>query len=248
MQPDYNQKSVVFISFHKCATSYFSREVLKHLNGLKLIDYLGAFYRGDVEVKPKIIESGYVYGVIRLQDADHPRFRFVKSFIESPEFFRLKQIYWTRDPRDILVSMYYSFGFSHGMSVDETFKEYQMQLREKYQKMTVDDCVLEEVDKVKVKFLQMKALMEASEDFIHLKYETMVFDFDVMYESLRNYVPLSNDIREDFFKQTRPRAIVNIANHRRSGGVGDYKNILHPETIKVLNRELEDVLRWFGYV
>ncbi len=57
-----------------------------------------------------------------------------------------------RDPRDILVSSYYSFGFSHGFSSVQKIKDIQKERRIIIQSKTIDEYALENSDRILTNF------------------------------------------------------------------------------------------------
>lgn len=242
-----DQTSIAFISFHKCATSYFTHQVLPNFRGLNHIDYLRNLYRKNEDNLPGLMADGHVYGVLRIQEREHPRYDFVNQLFQEPAFWDMKHIFWTRDPRDILISSYYSFGFSHGFSKDPELAAYQKKRRDRYCNMTLNECVLKEAPKVREKFMHMKRLMDSSDRFIHLKYEEMVLHFDEFFDKLAGFAPLDGGAYEKLLSDSRPMNNEDQMSHRRSGAVGDYKNKLDRSTIELLDNELNDVLRAFSY-
>lgn len=241
------QKSVVFISFHKCATSYFSNYVLNNVQGLNLIDFLKYLYDNKDNVKPCFKENGYVYGVLRLQNTGHPRYDFVNELLASNNFNNLKHLFWVRDPRDIIVSEYYSFKYTHGYSKIKEHKEYQDKRRNKMLEQSIDDYVLHMAPLVKDKFLKMQDLINNSSDYLLLKYEDMIVNFESFYHALSKFIPLNADFYEAFYQDTRPREQEKIDSHKRSGAFGEYASKLQPQTINILNEELSVVLDFFKY-
>ena len=101
--------SIAFISLHKCATTFFQRSVLKELNELTLVDYQVYEYYHNEKITAAIKPKGYIYAVLRLYDKDHPGYKLTNKLVHIKNLQNIKTIFWVRDPRDILVSLYYSF-------------------------------------------------------------------------------------------------------------------------------------------
>lgn len=240
-------KSIVFISLHKCATSYFSDYVLRNVTGYKLIDYLQYLYQHDQKLIPDIKKYGHIYGVIRLQEENHPRFNFVESFLAHPEFCNTRQVYFTRDPRDILVSSYYSFGFTHGISNVEDMKHYEIEKRENIRKQSLDEYVLNEAPVLRDKLLKMHNLIHGNTDCIHLKYEEMIQEFDKFFEKFIEYVPVNESIYDVFYKNTRPARDSGRDLHKRDGSIQGYQYKLRNSTVDELNFIFKDVIQYFNY-
>ncbi len=248
-----SQKSIMFISFHKCATSYFSSYVLKNTVGYEHVDYLSELYKYQENnpifqsIKPHIEEQNHVYGTVRIQDTDHPRYAFVESLFYNENFSSIKKIYWVRDPRDILVSMYFSFGFTHGLSINEEFRNYQLKERNRISQQSLDEFIIDEAPKIRKKFLRMLELMNSDPNYILLKYEDMINNFENFYSKLTEFIPLDENIKTEIFNNTRPRIQEDNTQHQRSGAVSGYKDKLKPETVKILNTELRSILNRFDY-
>lgn len=242
-----DKQSIAFISFHKCATSFFSSKVFKKLNSHTQIDYLQLMYSQENLYYPMIIEKGILYGVLRLQDEDHPRYDFVQNFLNQKKFHQLKHIFWIRDPRDILVSMYYSFGHSHGYAKNLNFRLYQEEQRNKIKAQSLDEFALKEAHNLNKKFLHMNRLVTQSSENILLRYEDMVLDFDNFFNELNEFLEIDKGFYNEFKRATRPNEIIQEDRHKRSGGVGGYKDFLKPETVNKINDILHDILLIFNY-
>ena len=241
-----SKKSIVFISFHKCATSFFSKKVFKEIGDYSQINYLQEMYDSSHNYYPLMKDKGYLYGVIRLQNSDHPRYKFVNDLLKQKNFPRLKHIFWIRDPRDILVSMYYSFGFTHGYSNTSDVQEYQKK-RRKLIPQSLDEFVIAEAPKINKKFNQMSELIENSNDYILLKYEYMINSFDDFYSQLNSFMPINEAFYQDFKNETTPNEVEDVSSHKRSGKVGGFRESLRPETILKVNEILAGNLKRFDY-
>ncbi len=243
-----SKKSIVFVSFHKCATSFFSSYILKQADGLEQVNYANQLYvKSSSTTKCHIDAKGKIYGVIRILDGKHPSFDFINEFLSNPDLDETNIIFWTRDPRDILVSMYYSFGFSHGFSSDPSIRNYQELRRERIQSMTLDEYVIDEAEEIVKKFEQMKRMMEEKNNYILLSYEEMINDFDSFFNKLSKVITLGEVEKQKIFKETRPQSTENKDQHKRKGSVGGYKEKLQPNTIHELNKKLMPILSYFNY-
>ena len=243
----FKKKTIVFISFHKCATSFFSSYILKQTNDMEQIDYAKLLYNNTSNINVKIEPYGKIYGVIRILDEKHPSFNVINNFLLNSDLDKVNIIFWTRDPRDILVSMYYSFGFSHGLSNDPLISKYQQERREKIQNMTLDEYVLNEAEVIIKKFEIMKKMMEEKKNYILLSYEEMINDFDSFFSKLSAVIPLDKTKKNKIFEETRPQTSENQYAHKRKGSVGSYKEKLKASTIAELNKKLFPLLIYFQY-
>lgn len=239
--------SIVFISLHKCATSFFTKTVFKELKELTLVDYQSYQYQHDDEIMPSIREKGYLYAVLRLYDRDHPGYHLTDTLLDIANLENIKTIFWVRDPRDILVSLYYSFGFSHPFSPNQMIQKHQHERRKKIQDMELDEYVLKEAPNLKWKFEQIDRLRQQLPNHLFLRYEEMVHDFEPFFRTLSSYTGINQNLYDDMLTQTRPNQDEDINSHKRSGKTQGYKEKLKPETIEELNKILATTLKKFNY-
>lgn len=244
-----SHESVYFYTFHKCASSLFSGYVLKNIEGLRHVDYAGQIYHGKRVEKLAFEETGYIYGPIRLSvDRMSPVYKRLVEPVSDPAFVKDKiAIFLVRDPRDILVSAYYSFGYTHGVSRLKEIQARQKIVRGEIQAKTVDEYAVDSADVIARNFETVNKLSGVCKRSAVLKYETMISDFDGFVGQFTQYVDVSPKVIQQIFQRSRPKQKVNTASHRRSGRPGGFRNALEKETIMVLNRKFEDTLERFQY-
>ena len=244
-------QSVYFYTFHKCASTLFSGYVLKNLNGLYNIDYLHQIYSGKRKTGKELVfkDKGFVYGPIRLSaDRQGPGWRMLVNPTTSPDFVENKiALFLVRDPRDILVSSYYSFGFTHGLSKVPEIRERQKAERRNIQEKTVDEYVLGSVRRQIELFRVVHDLSSACAHSAILKYEDMIENFDFFVQQFRKYVGVEDTVIQGMYQRSRPRRIEDTSSHRRSGQVQGFRAKLKETTIRSINIELADTLALFGY-
>lgn len=148
-----------------------------------------------------------------------------------------------RDPRDVLVSMYYSWSYSHP-GIDES-------LRERRRKMGVDKFVLENSAQLKKKYELYISDFLTLPQTTFLKYETFVLNRTQWLEDFLSAIGLDpNSWRYRIMAWRNPAAKIrkeNIHAHIRKAVPGDYREKLSPETSKALTSEWKDILRTLGY-
>ena len=242
-------RSILFLSFHKCATSYFSSTLLRNIPGYTLIDYATRTYLDEKNTVPSVSFEpfGHIYGVVRILERDHPNFRLIHTLLERPELSEFDILCWTRDPRDILVSMYYSFGFTHTYSPNPRIRAYQEKRRNRIQSLSLDDYVLEASFSLQEKFLTMHKVMQRYPHAVHFRYEDMITSFDTFFTEFQKVLPVPTSFKETFREATRPRSSENTVSHKRSGNVGEYRRKLSKETIRELDRRFAPIFDIFGY-
>lgn len=225
--------------------------MLKNATGLFHMDYEAQIYSGrrSSEKKLNFRTNGFIYGPIRISaGVQGPVGELLVKPTTEHEFIRDKiAIFFIRDPRDILVSSYYSFGFTHGLSKVNAIRERQEAARGSIREMTLDEYVLDSVDKQINHFRILYDLSSTCERSVVLRYEDMINDFDGFSEQLRRYVSFDAATIQEIYQRSRPRKTEDATSHRRSGQVGGFREKLEESTIKAVNKKLADTLALFGY-
>jgi hypothetical protein len=155
-----------------------------------------------------------------------------------------------RDPRDMLVSLYYSMGYTHKYGSKHGFSK----VREKL----IDNFVLG-----KPKFLKRYETLLGwptnRSNIIYLRYHNMVENFQ--YWLNRAVQPFSltpsqeqllfkkfkgqfKPVKENTVKQMKS----GILKHKRKMTPGDYKEKLKKETIEKLNEKFKDIIQFINEV
>ncbi|MEO0533260.1 MAG: sulfotransferase domain-containing protein [Cyanobacteria bacterium P01_A01_bin.123] len=194
-------------------------------------------------------KRGVIYGPIRISaDETDPVGKVLVKPTTDHGFIRDKiALFFVRDPRDILVSSYYSFGFTHGLSRVDEIRERQEARRKIIREQTLDEYVLQSVENQINLFSILYDLSNACERSVILKYEDMINDFDTFVKQLLRYVSLSDGIIQGCYERSRPKMTEDKTSHRRSGHVQGFRHKLEEDTIETLNRKLADTLTLFGY-
>lgn len=178
----------------------------------------------------------------------------------SKQHHRIHLIIHTRDPRDVLVSMYYSFGWTHTApeGKEKEFAEFQQGVRN----MTVDQFALESVDDQVQWLTYLISLLEhppTRQPFVLIStYQRMVENFSAWNRNVCQFLHIGYNqtmALEQLFiedmQRTRQRMIKPLDvtteynssySHVRDGSSGQYNRKLKPETIDRLNSVLESLL------
>jgi hypothetical protein len=241
-------ESVYFYTLHKCASGLFSDYVLKNVRDLCLMDYADRLYNGYPVETVRFEERGFIYGPIRLSTGPSTIYdRFIEP-ASRVDFVRDKlAIFLVRDPRDILVSSYYSFGYTHNFSAVKEIEEQQLQIRELIRGRTIDAFTLELAPGWLTYFESLERLARACRRGIVLKYEDMIHNWEKFSSGLTQYLDFSRRVLRRIYKLSRPLDKESETGHRRSGRPGAYKHKLLPPTIARLNIIFEPVLTRFHY-
>lgn len=250
-----NQKSVLHFSINKAATQH-TKKVLRELakeNDLIPIDYNGFAFatnlpyldllsHEEMESYKQIFKpKGYLYSVLG---------GMVKN-IDHMDAYRI--ILTIRDPRDILVSKYFSMAFSHAVPEKTGNKRDSfLKKREATKNMSIDAFVLKEYPVVLSRFRAYKnELTEVYDNVTVLRYEDMITNYNGWLKGLVDGGGFSvsdtlfNRLIAEF-EDKRVRT-ENKYRHVRKAAAGDYKEKLQPETIRKLNKIFSPYMVFFGY-
>lgn len=247
-------RSVLFFSFYRSGSTFLGglmKKIAKEA-GLTIVDLDSYFYqlgkgkewveKGRIMLNAACQSTGYFYGPLR-------------SFNRGiPNIENYKILLVLRDPRDVIVSSYYSL-YSHVTPLLEGKKALRtrMKRRKKESEQTVDEFVINRLNK-KTRFLPeykeyYKGLI-GKPNVLFLKYEDMVENFDAWLDQLIEF--LGMDISKEFIDQIKVEVDFNVSKediykHKRQVTPGDYKRKLKPGTIDVLDSKTREVRKLFGY-
>lgn len=161
-----------------------------------------------------------------------------------------KAVLLIRDPRDALVSQYFSFGgksISHRLP--EKNKEAFLEKVQNTAHLEIDQYVMSAAANHRKKLIAYKNNLNFDKVLV-FKYEEIYFDkrkflhaifnhYEILVEpELLDRVAADNDIRPESEDSTK---------HIRKGLPGDHLNKLQPETIQKLNDMFMDICAWYGY-
>ncbi|HZB90338.1 MAG TPA: sulfotransferase domain-containing protein [Stellaceae bacterium] len=241
------------LGIRKSGSSMLNRvgQLLSRFNSYNFVDVAGRLFTNNIKVGQwirdpsfsEIIYPGNVYG----------GFRNCPLGIEGNDIFRrAKKVLLVRDPRDALVSEYFSNAYSHSLpQTGETggARGDLLQQRQAALATPIDDYVLGRAKMMRRTVAEYLPLSQEPNTLL-LKYEDVIFAKDAMVQ----------DIVGHFGWVCRPKQLEailgwvdvkpqqeNPKQFIRKVTPGDHQEKLRQETIDRLNDELADVLETFGY-
>ena len=250
------QKSILLWTTHKTASTFIGKVLKEFANNsnYKYFDYASSiWYMGDsFELEnPFIIESncpflfkdfGEIYGPLRTPFKISQQNNYTNIFI-------------VRDPRDLLISNFYSKSFSHELPNTKFIKKEFINKRTKFIEKGIDQYCLEYVDKWIIPYFknyqEMKDNCNGSE---FLTYEYFLNSPSNFINKLSQYMNIKigkNTINKLTKKATSPfyrdLFINNNLSHFRSGKSRQFENEIRKETLNELNEKLKDILIYWGF-
>lgn len=238
------------LGVRKSGSSIFSSIVnaLAIFNEVHTVDIPGALFSAGIRyvewnTHPRIADllwRGNVYIGFR----DPPT-----AFYADPVFRGGKKILMVRDPRDALVSEYFSNAFSHSLPTEQTGDTVLEQERAKALQSSLEAYVLDRAEHLDATVSGYKRLI-GDPNLLVLRYEDVIFDkrkwigeiarhfgWQASDELIGNILSWA-DVRPD---AENPQAFV------RRVAPGDHLDKLSPGAITTVNGRLSGIWREFGY-
>jgi Sulfotransferase domain len=174
-------------------------------------------------------------------------FRTLPFYFDGFDFTKFKKILLIRDPRDILVSHYFSIQKSHGLPPGE-LGEALLKKRHKLMAMDINDYALEQAPMFQ-KIIQRYTMIE-DEKFKLFRYEDVIFNKQQWVSEILRFLNFEIEEsqayeiakKQDIFPQEE-----NEKSHIRKVTPGDHQEKLKTSTIKSLNETFEDILLKYNY-
>jgi len=198
--------------------------------------------KAPANVAELFLPTGYVY----------LGFRSFPYHFAIPGFASGRTILLVRDPRDMVVSLYFSLAHSHtkpGQAASDSLLKTFNERRQQAQEQDIDSFVLSKTRAVQNYFASIERNLDGI-DHKCWRYEDIIFDKERWTNEMLDYLELSvpqkmvrtivarNDIKPSTEASTE---------HIRKVTPGDHKDKLNSGTIEKLNQALAPILRRYGY-
>jgi len=243
--------SCYVFAFHKSGSVLINSitSALMNAHAVPVIDLPNYFFELGIEIKSVLLNCDRLF---RPRGYCYLGFRQFFPCLQGALSERLRsaqKILLVRDPRDMLVSLYYSVKYSHFYPTKGTPHFHREVIaQKKTTDFTVDDfCIrwsgsyvdrLSEYDEL----IDDKCLVIKYEDIIYNKVQLAQsicghFHLDISPQTLESLIVTYNEIP----RRDRPQ------HHIRQAHPGDHIRKLQPKTIVTLNEILKGFLDRFGY-
>ena len=242
-----------YFGHHKCATQWMARLIMR-----SIADRLGLrwHYAREEEIAGSTLDV-----FCRERKIDVVCYANAKLEKSKPESFR--SFHMVREPRDLLVSAYFSHRYSHPT---DQWRALALQ-REKLSSMTVEDGMLSTMDFINPTFEDLDSWDYGSGASIEVKFEDVTGSFDEfihLFERLgvvREGIAYDGDVgllREELkqiwdsnsFKSLskgRNKGEENVRRHYRRGLRGDFAIYFTPKVEKRFNDRWGHLIIKLGY-
>lgn len=242
------KESIYFITFHRSGSSFCEKYLLPSVKGLRHIDYASLFYHGRT---PPVVfkKKGFLYGPLRLSaNPESPVYKKIVEplFFDNGKTFVGKSIFFIRDPREVLVSSYDAFGWTHGISSSREIARFQLKRQDEIKSLKLDEYVLKYADHYKSFFENLIQIRKTCPNSILLKFEEMIFDWENFLSTLSKFVELDRQGIDRLYKNKK------AGENGRSSENGTiisnrFRQLLKQSTIENLDHRFEDILAELSY-
>lgn len=224
---------------------------LARRNQMNVIDIPDRFFHAGLRVVDwenadlsEVVRPGNVY-------IGYRSFPLAQSEMEI--FKKSKKIFMFRDPRDALVSQYFSDAYSHSLpkSVNNVTKGREEFLKKRASALAadIDTYVLEQAGNIRKALMNFAPLFD-DPNCLLMRYEEYIFqkkrmiykilkqyDWNVHPGQVNNLLETIDQVPDSEDKKRFVRKVVP----------GDHRAKLKPETITALDRKLKDVMELYDY-
>ena len=254
-QKKFKKKSSLIWTTNKSASVYL-RKVINEINKyseFKAFDYSGAIWSlaGRINLdNPYDIER--ISSLYRTHGEIYVPLRTPFEF-EGRENF--KNIFFLRDPRDLLVSRYYSIAFSHKLPYQELNSEEFLKKRNQARSLGIDNFCLKEVEEwIIPHFIKFRSLRESSKESFIFKYEKFIESPELFLTQFLDSieVTLPDSIQNKLVKLSKIPTIQNskhykLKSHYRSGKSRQFESELEESTLEELNKKLKEIIIYLDF-
>lgn len=236
--------SIALFTLHKAGSTFLSQRLAKILihQGYVVSDVDLFFYqKGEPS---KMVEIARDERTCRYMFSRKGVFHNAIRWPINPDWLsETKILLVTRDPRDILTSMYYSWKYSHSIKCQS-----QMEERKKLERWTVDQFVVDgnKLDGL-VRRLETYALYIKISLVHHESYENIVTQPVLTEERIARFLCLPPKREKIFAEQDFQINAEDVMSHKRQVMPGDHARKLAPETIRYCNAKIRHLAPIYGW-
>lgn len=243
----------VFFTTPKCASTFVAQTlslIERESSNVKTYNYEGLYWNtGHTDVYRSInrdaerlfSKSTAIYGPLR-------------HYVEVPGIENRPVVLMLRDPRDAVLSSYYSVAFSHSLPGGRQARKNYIARREHAKSLSPDEYVAYALTEYLPKYEIYAEKILGLKNVTFISYEEMIHDIELWARRFIEGLGLTasdglvTKIKAAYLSgKPDESSIETVENHRRNGAHGQFKEKLKPETVELLNREFSDIIREFSH-
>ena len=237
-----DQPSVALFTLHKAGSTFLSERLALLLKQQKYdVADLGYHCRQDPGKLLALLEQESVcHALFSKKGIFH---KAIRRPVNPDWVGETRIILVTRDPRDIMTSMYFSFKHSHVI-----LKEADRSRKSKMETIAIDEFVLQSG--------QLEAMVDRLERYqeylknpqvCHITYEEMVTYPEAAENRMATFLGLPADREKIFAKEDFGVEREDALSHKRQVTPGDHARKLAPATIRHCNNKIRHLMPVYGW-
>tara|TARA_B100000242_G_C43042966_1_gene486688 strand:- start:1530 stop:2420 length:891 start_codon:yes stop_codon:yes gene_type:complete len=252
-----SQKSSLLWTTHKGASSLLTKLFFKIENEISF-----NYYDFESKLVKYSRELDNIYNPYNLlgefNDIFFQRFNNIYGPLRQPyQIDRMdsyNHVFFLRDPRDVIISSYYWFGFnSNNTKFDDHFglSDSLIKKRDKIQSLNKDDaCIYLANEWLLDKYLAYMEIYNKYESTFFIPYKLLKNNPDLFLKNILKAVGLKDKngaVKKLAEKVIQKKPSKKDIKHRRSGKSSQYLNELHPKTIEKINLIFNPILNQWDF-
>lgn len=242
------ERSILFLSTIRCGTQLVDSvisEIFASKGGVSLD--LGKYhFHSGVKNEGQLLsvkkaeelypKTGYYFGPLR-------------PIAEGFDYSDYRVINVVRDPRDIMVSYFYSMAYAH----TPQNRKYVLDAKEAREKGV--EWFVQQSYRLELVGNDLRKILKQTWDLegaVNFRYEDMMRDYQSFLNQLLALLDISSETEglfEHFLQKQNELSAKkgSLLGHRRSGKSRQFDEVLEPETVAFLTDQFADLLEGFGY-
>lgn len=237
-----DKQSVIVFSMHRSASTFMidflkklaSFNSMRHVFNDPKLESMPINKGKHIRTIPDHLKKGFtpagcVYGPYR-------------RLVAIPNIKNYKQLLVLRDPRDVLVSLYFAQVYSHGPPPDKVLRQEYLRRTRKAKEQGIDKYVLAGTDNI-LGIYRVYRKAHKENEMLLLTYEEMVTNFRTFLRKFLDHCELDcykQMLKFDRFKPPKE----NVYEHKRQVTPGDHVRKLAKPTTEKLSIKFKEILRW----
>jgi len=247
------QSAIVFTT-HKCASTFIDKTFSKFEAHSEYVVRRYARALGKMNSRLDVGSANEVFyarAYDRLFKARGEIYVPHRKPVDFPGRAEFRHVFFLRDPRDVLVSAYYSFGFSHPLPGGVRVKHEFLEERKRIQDQGIDRYAIEaSTHWLLPVYEEYRRFRETAAASIYLKYDDFKDDTEGFLWAVADFleIELPQKTVQELAESASPvQAQVNVSRHKRSGRSGQYLHELSSDTVEFLNTTFADILEYWEF-